>query len=155
MLEDSAHRQESIAETVKQLNAGTLSPWSVPYMELTHCRLENIRFLVLGLTRQELVESVLQALVLDYEVAVQRGDMIACNEMCNGRVEGKWDSLEEDCKELQTKAFALIERRAALAAMNKPASNEKEKAPTETESRVNNYITVQTGSTVSLTMSQT
>lgn len=155
MLVDSAHSQEFLAEVVKQLNAGERSPESVPYMELTHCRLENIRFLVLGLTRQELVESVLQALVLDYEVAVQRGDLIACNEMCNGRLEGKWDSLGEDCKELQTKAFALIERREALAAMNKPASNEKEKAPFEKENMVNNYITVPTGSNVSITMYQT
>ena len=142
MLEDSAHRQESIAETVKQLNAGTLSPWSVSYMELTHCRLENIRFLVLGLRMRELVDLVLEAIQANYEDEVERHNAVACVEMCNGDIVGCWHTMEKDCKALKSKAYKMIEQRemreqGMMATMALVRAEQKGKEDSE---KSNNFV---------------
>ena len=111
MLADSAHSQEAITKVVKQLNAGERSPGSVPYMELTYCRLENIRFLVLGLRVKELVDMVLEAIQADYADEVERHNAVACVEMCNGDIVGCWHTMKKDCKALKTKAYKMIEQR--------------------------------------------
>ena len=139
MLEDSAHRQESIAETVKQLNAGTLSPWSVSYMELTHCRLENIRFLVLGLRMRELVDLVLEAIQANYEDEVERHNAVACVEMCNGDIVGCWHTME---KALKSKAYKMIEQRekreqGMMATMALVRAEQKGKEDSE---KSNNFV---------------
>lgn len=111
MLADSAHSQEALAEVVKQLNAGELSPESVPYMELTLCRLRNIRFLVLGLRMKGLVDMVLEAIQANYSDEVERHNAVVCVEMCNGDLVGCWHTMKKDCKALKTKAYKMIEQR--------------------------------------------